>query len=184
MSLPRTWTVVVAALFMSACSSDTPRNAPAAQPFSDFDLLTVEQSACLFDCPVFEVSIQSDGLVRHSGPSFDTTGGPITSRTDRNGLTQIAQALRDAGIDDMRDRYQSAADGCEHAISDMSTLYFMVSREQGERIKTVALDIGCIGPHVPTERINALIKAIDRVTGTGALLEQRKRAKTGSKPAS
>lgn len=40
-----------------------------AKPFSDFDTLTVEQSTCLFDCPAFKVSIRSDGLIRHSGPT-------------------------------------------------------------------------------------------------------------------
>jgi hypothetical protein len=59
----------------------------------------------------------------------------------------------------------------------MSTLSLSVSRSRGYRSKNVELDTGCVGPTVPTERINALIKAIDQVTATGALLEQRKQVR-------
>ena len=144
------------------------------KPFTDFDAFTIEQSACLFDCPAFEVKIFSDGRVRHSGPSFEHTGGADESRIDRRGLTQIAQALRNASFDEMRDSYQEGADGCESTITDMSTLSLNVSRGRGYRNKSVVLYTGCLGLTVPTERINALIKVIDQITGTGALLERRK----------
>lgn len=163
------------ALLMTACSDGGPRGNKAAKPFSDFDTLTVEQSACLFDCPAFRVSIRSDGLIRHSGPSFESTAGLPESRTDQNGVAQIAKALRVARIDEMRDSYRNEADGCTHSFSDMPTISVTVSRGRGYHDKSVALDTGCVGPTVPTERINALIKAIDLVTGTGMLLEQRKR---------
>jgi hypothetical protein len=171
----RTWIIVTAALLLSACSDAGGRK--ALNPFTDFDTLTVEQSACLFDCPVFEVKIFSDGLVRHSGPTFEHTGGAHESRIDRRGLAQIAKALRDARVDEMRDSYRNGADGCEHTFTDMSTISLSVSRSRGYRSKNVALDSGCLGPTVPTERINALIKAIDQVTGTGELLEQRKQVR-------
>lgn len=59
----------------------------------------------------------------------------------------------------------------------MSTLSLSVSRGRGYRNKSVDLYTGCLGPTVSTERINALIKAIDQVTSTGALLEQRTHAR-------
>ena len=169
--------IVTAALLLWACSdAGSPgRNAPKS--FTDFETLAIEQSPCLFDCPVFELTIHSDGRVRHSGPSFEDTGGPHESRIDGRGLAAIAKALRDARFDAMRDRYQDEADGCENVFTDMSTLGFSVSRRQGLRNKSVVLYAGCLGPTVPTERINVLIKAIDQVTGTGALLEQRKQAR-------
>ena len=160
---------------MSACSDGGRRGNKAAKSFSDFDTLTVEQSACLFDCPAFKLSIRSDGLVRHSGPSFDNTGGPAESRINRHGLAQIAKALRVARVDEMCDRYLNEADGCADMFSDMSTLSLTISRGRGFRDKSVQLYTGCLGPGIPTERINALIKAIDQVTGTGTLIEQRQR---------
>jgi hypothetical protein len=163
--------VIIAALLLSACS-ETPR------PFTDFDTLTVEQSACLFDCPAFEVAIHADGRVRHSGPTFDSTGGPVDTRISRDGLAQIAQALRAARIEEMRDSYRDETEGCEHVFSDMSTLGVTVRRGRGQRNKSVELYAGCLGANVPTERFDALIKAIDRVTGTGRLLDQRKQKKT------
>jgi hypothetical protein len=162
--------VIIAALLLSACSE-------AARPFTDFDTLTVEQSPCLFDCPAFEVAIHADGRVRHSGPTFDSTGGPVDTRINRDGLARIAQALHDARIDEMRDSYRDEADGCEHTFTDMSTLSVTVSRGRGQGNKSVDLYVGCLGPDVPAERIDALIKAIDRVTGTGILLAQRKQGK-------
>lgn len=166
---------VTVTLLVSACSDGGPRRNMASKPFSDFDTLTIEQSACLFDCPAFKVSIRSDGLIRHSGPTFDYTGGPTESRADQNGLAQLAKALRVARIDEMRDSYQEDTDGCSSSISDMSTLKLTVSRGRGYPNKSVELYTGCMDPTVPTERINELIKSIDLVTGTGALLEQRKR---------
>jgi hypothetical protein len=173
----RTWIIVTAAVLLSACSDAGSRGNKAPKPFTEFDSLTAEQSACLFDCPAFEVEIFSDGRVRHSGPTFEHTGGPHESHIDRRGLAQIANALRAARFDEMRDSYQNEADGCEHTMSDMSTLSFSVHRGHGHRNKSVVLYTGCLGPTVPTERIDALIKAIDQVTGTGALLEQRKQAR-------
>ncbi len=177
MKSPCTWIVVTAALLLSACTEAGSPARKKPKPFTDFDALTIEQSACLFDCPVFEVKIFSDGRVRHSGPSFEHTGGPDESRIDSHGLTHIAQALRHARFDDMRDSYLDGADGCEDTFTDMSTLSLSVSRGRGYRNKSVVLYTGCLGPTVPTERINVLIKAVDQVTGTGALLERRKQAR-------
>lgn len=168
MSSSRGWIVIIAALLASACSD-------AARPFTDFDTLTLEQSACLFDCPVFYVTIHADGRVRHAGPTFDSTGGPVDTRIRRDGLVRIAQALRDTRFDEMRASYLNEADGCEHTFSDMSTLSVKVSR--GQRHKSVDLYAGCLGPTVPNERVDALIKVIDQVTGTGALLDRRKQVK-------
>jgi len=169
--------IVTVALLLSACTDAGLPESKEPKPFTDFDVLTIDQSACLFDCPVFEVKIFHDGRVRHSGPTFEQTGGPDEFRIDRRGLTQIAQALRDARFDEMRDRYQDEADGCEFTASDMSTLSLSMSRGRGFRNKNVVLYTGCLGPAIPTERIDTLIKAIDRVTGTGALLERRKQAR-------
>ncbi|BDT61305.1 hypothetical protein MasN3_47990 [Massilia varians] len=169
--------VATLSLMVSAWSDGGLHSNEAAIPMSDFETLTIKRSGCLFDCPAFDVSIRSDGLVRHSGPHFDNTGGPIESRADQNGLAQIAMALRVARIDEMRDSYQSKADGCVNLFSDMPTIYLWVSREQGNRNKSVFFNAGCVGPAVPAERLDALIKTVDQVAGSGVLLEQRKRAR-------
>ncbi|MFD2368368.1 DUF6438 domain-containing protein [Pseudoduganella sp. GCM10020061] len=165
------WMMIVACL--SACSDPGPRGRTAPQPFTEFAVLTAEQSACLFDCPAFEVKVFSDGRVLHSGPTFEHSGGPHESRIDRRGLESIAQALRDVRFYEMRDRYVEG-DGCKGTVTDMSTLSFSVSRGGGHD-KSVVFYSGCIDPTAPIDRINALIKAIDRVTGTTSLLEQRKK---------
>jgi hypothetical protein len=66
-----TWIILTFALLLSACSDAGSRRRKAPKPFTDFDALAIEQSACLFDCPVFEVTIFSDGRVLYSGPTFD-----------------------------------------------------------------------------------------------------------------
>ena len=173
----RIWIIVTAALLLSAFSDDGPHGPTAPEPFTDFDTLTMGQSAGLYGSPVFEVTIFSDGLVRHSGPTFERTGGPHESRIDRHGLAQIANALREARVDEMRNSYQDKADGCESTITDMWTLSLNVSRSLGYRNKSVELYTGCLGPAIPTERIHALINSIDQVTRTRALLEQRKQVR-------
>lgn len=171
----RTCITLTLALLLSACSNAGSREPRAPAPFTDFDTLTIEQGACLFDCPVFELQITSDGRVRHSGPDFERTGGPHESRIDRRGLMQIAEALRVARVDEMRASYQDGDEGCKGAITDLWTMSLHLVRDQGRRNKSVILYAGCIGPSIPNARMSALIKAIDQVTGTGALLEQRKK---------
>jgi hypothetical protein len=126
------------ALLLAACTDagSGGRKAPKPTSFMDFDTLTIEQSACLFNCPVFELEIFSDGRVRHSGPAFEKSGSPHESRIDGCGLTQIAKALRDARVDGMRDSYQDEKDGCESRMTDMSTLSLHVSRDRAIAVKT------------------------------------------------
>jgi hypothetical protein len=88
---------------------------------------------------------------------------------------QIAEALRVARVDEMRDSYQDGDAGCKGAVTDLWTMSLHLGRDHGLRNKSVVLYAGCTGPAIPSARMNALIKAIDQVTGTGALLEQRKK---------
>lgn len=74
----------------------------------------------------------------------------------------------------MRDSYQEKVDGCEDVLTNLSTLSFSITRGRGYRNKSVILNTGCLGPKVPTEHINAMVNAIDQVTGTRELLERRK----------
>lgn len=172
-----------AALLLSACSDSGQRKSKGVAPFTAFDALTVEQSACYRGCPAFEVKIFADGRVRHSGPEFEFTGGAHASRIDRRGLDSIAAALRTARLDEMRDRYRDKTDGCDIYFMDASTLSIGLTRARGYRNKSVELYTGCLGPRVPTTRIGELIDAIDKVTGTAALLKQREesRPKDGEK---
>jgi hypothetical protein len=163
--------ITAAALLLSACSEGVPPWREAPWPVKDFDVVTAGQSGCLFNCPAFDVEIFADGRARHSGPTFETTGGPVESRIDPRGLARIAKLLREVRFDDMRDSYQELADGCEDVPADLSTLTFSVKR--GDRTKEVHFYAGCTGPNVPVQRINTLIKGIDGVTGTGALLEKQ-----------
>ena len=142
----------------------------------DFEELMVTHSNCFFfDCPVSEIVISSDGRVRHTVSTVEHTGGVHESRIDRRGLAQIAKALHDARVNEMRDSYTTQADGCVHRFMDMPTTRFNVSR--GEEYKNVTLDNGCLGPTVPTARINGLLKAINQVTDTTALLKRLKRVR-------
>lgn len=172
----RTWVGVATALLLFVCSDSGPPGYASPEPFTDFDSLAVDNRGCIFDCPVFEVRIFSDGRVRHSGQIFEQTGGPAEFRIGPGSLVQIANALRDAHIDEMRDRYVNEADGCASVMTDQSTLVLHVNRERGKRNKSVEVYTGCFGGSVPAERINALIAAIDHVTGTGALVERRMQA--------
>ena len=171
-----TCVIITAALLLSAYSDACGRESDPPGKSEDFDELTATHSNCFrFDCPVLEVTVLSDGRVRHSVSAVNHTGGLHESRIDRHGLAQIAKALHDSGINEMRQSYRNEADGCVHAFMDMPTTSLNVSR--GEKYKNVLLDAGCIGPTVPTKRINALVEVINEVTGTWALVERLKRVR-------
>jgi hypothetical protein len=124
----------------SACTDAGSLTRKKPKPFADFDVLTIDQSinrsidqsACLFDCTVFEVRIFSDGRVCHSGATFEHTGGTHECRIDRRGLTHIAQALRDAYFDEMRDSCLGATGHFLRStflVMWIAALYWLVSRE-------------------------------------------------------
>ena len=72
----RTCVIVNAALLLSACSDARGRESDPLGKFGDFDELTVTHSNCFrFDCPVLELTISSDGRVRHSISPVERTGG-------------------------------------------------------------------------------------------------------------
>lgn len=173
----RTWVGVAVALLLFVCSDSGLPGHTSPEPFTDFETLSVDNRGCIFDCPVFEVRIFSDGRVRHSGPIFAQTGGPEEFHIGRASLVRIANALREAHIDDMRDRYVDEADGCASVMTDQSTLVLHVNRGRGKRNKSVQVYTGCFGGSVPAERINALLEAIDHVTGTGTVVERRIQAR-------
>jgi len=166
----------IATFFLSACQDAGGRQANAPTTFTDFEEIMVTHSNCFrFDCPIAEIVVSSDGRVRHTLPGVDDTGAVHESRIDQHGLAQITKALHDARVNEMRDRYTMQADGCVHGFLDMPTTRLNVSR--GEKYKNVTLDNGCIGPTVPTERINSLVKTINEVTGTTTLLERLKQVR-------
>ena len=52
-----TWGIVAVASLLSACTDTDSPGGKKATLLTDWDALTIEQSACLFDCPVFKVNI-------------------------------------------------------------------------------------------------------------------------------
>jgi hypothetical protein len=68
----------------------------------------------------------------HSGATFEHTGGTHESRIDRRGLTQVAQVLRDAYFDEMR---ESCLGATGHSLRGtflvmwIAALYWLVSTE-------------------------------------------------------
>lgn len=168
--------IAALATFSVFACQDAGGQANASKTFSDFEEVMVTHSNCFFfNCPIAEIVISSDGQVRHTLPGIDDTGAVHKSRIDQHSLAQITKALHDARLDEMRDRYTTQADGCVHGFMDMPTTRLKVSR--GEKYKNVTLDNGCIGPTVPTGRVNSLVKTINEVTGTTSLLERLKQVR-------
>lgn len=142
--------------------------APVTTPAVQFDAISLQRTACRGSCPVYSVSIFSDGRVRYVGHwNVDVTGLRESTITAQD-VERVRTALVHATFPALRNQYQLKEDGCADEMTDLPGV--LLSLEQGGKKKSVYLYGGCSGPTVPTAELEALAAAIDSVAKTTDLI--------------
>lgn len=113
-------------------------------------LITLERTACYGTCPVYTVSMSSDGEVKYSGSGHVRVSGSRTWKIDPAAVRAMADEMRKAGFFEMKDAY-------EMMVTDLPTTYTTLAI--GARTKKIK---DYFGAPAALKEIEA---RIDRVSG-------------------
>lgn len=85
--------------------------------------LTLERTACFGACPIYTVTIYTDGTVEYHGERFVTTEGEQTGSIDPETVQQLIAGFEAAGYFDWNDEYTNMG------VSDLPTIITSVTRD-------------------------------------------------------
>jgi hypothetical protein len=94
---------VAAALLLVGCQPRSPDTVP-----SDFEV-TLERGPCFGTCPVYSMTVSSDGSVVYNGMDFVIEEGRQEASVSTDQVTEIFQAVIAADFFDLEDRYEVGA---------------------------------------------------------------------------
>jgi hypothetical protein len=85
--------------------------------------LTLERSACFGSCPIYTVTIYTDGTVEYNGERFVDVEGEQTGEIDPATVEQLVAGFEAAGYFDWEDEYT------DMQVTDMPTFITSVTRD-------------------------------------------------------
>ena len=144
------------------------RESPPCEPFSSswpasapaVDRVSLERGACFGRCPVYQVTVSSDGQVAFEGRANVAARGARAKTMPADRFDVLRRAVADAGFASFQPRYETRADGCRQVATDQSRFTITVHGPAGER--RVSVYEGCEG--VPgLDRLARLAAVIDQV---------------------
>ena len=113
--------------------------------------ISLERTACFGTCPVYKLTVYSDGKVEYEGKEYVKEKGPRTSRISEKNFLRLMKKVEGIGFFRLNDRY-------EGRITDLPTRITTVTK--GDVSKTVRNYYG--GP----KGLHDLEQLIDEVTNS------------------
>ena len=126
------------------------------------EVLTMSREGCYGSCPIYRVTVWSDGRVDYEGKDFVQTKGKRSAKLDGAALTRIRDEFATAKYLTLADKYD------RYDCTDMPTV--VTSFREGATRKSVSHYYG--DRHAP-RALFALEKAIDEITGVNAWVGAR-----------
>lgn len=140
-------------------ASDPPSSSAAAPALSaGARLVTLERTPCYGTCPVYNVTLMSDGNVRFEGIRNVSAIGMTTWRVSADSAAAIFRFADSVQFASLADRFDFGEPGCSPYIADLPG--FAVTVESAGVPKRVYADGGC--PNIP-RALAALPPLIDRL---------------------
>lgn len=127
------------------------------------DQITLERGPCFGTCPIYHVTIASDGTVTFEGGDYVKTKGSATAHISPQRFQQLVVEFEKIKYFSLQDQYSGPADGCTTFMTDMPSANTAFSLNG--RAKSVAHYYGCGGPEI-LPRLTALERRIDEIAGT------------------
>jgi hypothetical protein len=127
------------------------------------DFITLERGACFGSCPIYKVTVASDGLVTFEGLEYTKTKGRATARIKRSSFKILVREFEKLNYFSLDDKYEPGAPDCRQSVTDMP--YMRSSIQLKGKTKTVSHYQGCVSSEV-VRSLMALDKRIDQVAGT------------------
>jgi hypothetical protein len=127
------------------------------------DVITLERGACFGTCPIYKVSVASDGKVTFEGLNYTKTKGKATARIKTKAFQQLVKEFERIKYFSLDDKYVPGEPNCGQAATDMP--YVKSSIQLKGKTKTISHYQGCFGSEV-VRALFALDRRIDEVAGT------------------
>jgi acetamidase/formamidase len=127
------------------------------------DLITLERGPCFGTCPIYQVTIASDGTVSFEGHNFVKTKGAATAQIKPEDFNKLVNEFEKIKYSSLDEKYEPGTPGCGAAATDMP--YARTSIQMTGRSKGVSHYYGCRDSEV-LRALTALERKIDEVAGT------------------
>lgn len=127
------------------------------------DQITLERTACFGSCPMYNLTITSDGKVTFEGHRFTKVTGEARGKISKRAFRGLVTEFKRIGYFSLPDNYSPGTPQCPHLMTDMPSANTSL-RLKG-KTKAVAHYYGC-GTSGKLPQLTALETKIDKVAGT------------------
>jgi Domain of unknown function (DUF6438) len=152
-------------MFWFAPPAAAPRavDVPVSKPARRVQVITLERTICFGACPVYKLTIFSDGLVHYQGTKFVKKIGSASGRISRTKLNQLLQRFEEINYRTLPEDFTPGTPQCPQMATDMPSAITSLTRDG--KTKTVRHYHGCRGLST-LERLTELEDKIDQAVNT------------------
>lgn len=146
--------VLLSAVALVACGAGTVET-PGDETAAEVETITLERQPCFGFCPVYTLTIHSDGQVAYDGLNHVEVAGPQTDTIDPAAVQQLGEAMIAAGYLDWEDAYMN------QDVTDMPYVITSLTLTDGttQRIEHY------YGDHSAPEALTEVESMIDETAG-------------------
>jgi acetamidase/formamidase len=126
-------------------------------------VITMERGPCFGTCPIYRVTVASDGAVTFEGGNFVKTKGKATAQIKPEEFKKLVGEFERFKFSSLDDKYEPGTPGCGPAVTDMP--YVRTSIQMNGKTKSVSHYHGCHDSEV-LRALSALERKIDEIAGT------------------
>ena len=127
------------------------------------DLIRLERTVCYGTCPIYAVTITSDGRVTFEGRQYTRVKGIARDRISKKKFRELVAQFQQMEYFSLPDRFAPGTPVCPQVITDMPSAITSIRLKR--RSKTVSHYYGC-GDSGALPKLTALENKIDEVAGT------------------
>lgn len=127
------------------------------------DSITLERGACFGTCPIYKVSVRSDGRVTFEGFNYTKVKGKATGRIKAKDFKNLVQEFEQIKYFSLDDTYEPGQPNCDPAVTDLPRVKSSI-RLRG-KTKSISHYQGCLNSEV-VRALFVLDRRIDEVAGT------------------
>ena len=118
-------------------------------------LATLERTGCFGTCPIYSVTVRTDGTVEYEGRRFVKLRGHRVGKLDAHQLAALRAAFSEAKFLALEDRF-----ACFEATDNPSAI---VTYRSGDKVRTLRHYYGCLSA---PKTMETLERKVDEIAGT------------------
>ena len=127
------------------------------------DQITLERTACFGPCPMYTLTITSDGKVKFDGKRFTKVTGPATGKISKQAFRGLVAEFKKIGYFSLPDQFTPGTPQCPRMVTDHPSAN--TSLRLNGKTKVVEHYYGC-GDSGILPQLTALENKIDLVAKT------------------